>query len=126
MLDLSQDQIDMMRASAQQATIQAARSFGFGGDTWHVSRTTGNGVTGAASSASAADVTGYAYRRRPGTLSPAAPTTPTLDDLWGFIVMSGTVEVTDVLVSAADGTEIRVLSVEPWYSYQRCDVEIGR
>jgi hypothetical protein len=126
MLELTQDQIDQMRAAAQAATIQAARAFGFGGDTWHISRTEGNGVTGPVSSAAAADVTGYAYRRRPGSLAPAAPTTQALDDAWGFIVVSGTVQVNDVLTSAADGTIVSVTSVEPWYDYQRCDVEIGR
>lgn len=104
--------ISSMQDAARDATIAAAKAFGFGGADW---TTPASGT-----------LTGYAYRQRPGAVGLAPPGAVVLDDIWRMIVISGTVYAGDVLESVADGRQVTVKSVELWYDYQRCELERGR
>lgn len=123
MFDLSAAVIEAMQDAARDAALAAAQTFGFGGATWTVERKTGNGVSAPATSAPASSITGYAYRQRPGARAPTAAQTAALDDQWFIIVTAGEVKVRDVLTSVADGRALTVKTREPWYEYQRCEVE---
>jgi hypothetical protein len=123
-MSLDDSQIAAMRQAAQQANIDAAKAFGFGGYAWTVVRTTGDGVASDTTQAPAASVSGYAYRSRPSPISPTDPQTGALDERWYFILVSGTLQIRDVLTSSDDGRQLAVEAVEPWYDYHRCTVEL--
>jgi hypothetical protein len=126
-LTISADTEQAMRDASRDATIAAAKAFGFGGGTWSVERWTGDGVTTARTQVTGVpNITGYAYRQKPGLVAPALPGAPVLDDIWRLIVISGTVQVDDMLTSTATGEQITISSVESWYNYTRCNVERQR
>lgn len=129
MAELTDDQIQAMRDAARDASIAAAQAFGFGGATWAITRYASDGVTAERTPASVGELTGYAYRQRPGTIGLVPAGAPVLDDIWRMIVVSvamqnasGVLAAEDVLVSAADGRRVVVDSVEPWHDYQRCEL----
>jgi hypothetical protein len=116
-----------MRDAARDASIAAAKAFGFGGATWTVARWTGDGVTAARTAVTGVSaITGYAYRQEPGPTAPAAPGEPVLADLWRIIIVSGTVQEGDLLTSTTTGEQLTISSVESWYGYVRCNVERQR
>jgi hypothetical protein len=122
-LDLPADVITSLRDAARDADISAARTFGFGGSNWGLSRPSGVGV-GAKSLVSQDAIHGLAFRQRPGTLALAGGGTPVLADIWRFIVLDGDVQPGDVITSVADSDyEFGIASIEPWYQYERCELE---
>lgn len=123
MFDIPEATAEAMRDAARDSSLAAAQAFGFGGDTWAVSRPSGNGVTADVAFSAAGNVTGYAYRQRPGAMGQALPQTAVLNDQWWFILLTGTLQVGDVLTSAADGRRIIVRTIEPWYEYSKCAIE---
>ena len=123
MFDLPPAMREAMRDAARDATISAARTFGFGGDTWSVQRPTGAGV-GPKTMIAQPSVTALAFRQRPGGLAAALAGTPVLDDVWRLIVLAGTLQPNDVLTSVSEPMyKVTIASVEPWYEYQRCELE---
>jgi hypothetical protein len=122
MFDIPEATAEAMRDAAREASLAAAKAFGFGGDTWSVSRPAGDGVTTDVTFSAAASVTGYAYRQRPGATGQALPQTAVLNDQWWFILLTGSVQQGDVLTSAEDGRRIIIRTLEPWYEYTRCEI----
>ena len=126
LFDLPPTMRDAMRNAARDATISAARTFGFGGDTWTVQRPTGAGV-GPKTMVSQSNVTALAFRQRPGGLAQALAGTPVLDDVWRLIVLAGALQPGDVITSVADVSyRFAVASIEPWFDYARCELERQR
>lgn len=121
-LDIPADLIASLRESAKDATISAARTFGFGGSTWDAGRPSGIG-TGPRALTSVGTVMALAFRQRPGTTTPVGGGTPVLDDTWRLIVLEGALRPGDVLVSQSDPRYgFDVGTVEPWYEYKRCEL----
>lgn len=121
-LDIPADLITELRDSAKDATISAARTFGFGGSTWDVGRPSGIG-TGPRSLTSVGTVMALAFRQRPGVTAPIGGGTPVLADAWRLIVLTGGVHPGDVIVSQADPRYgFDVGTIEPWYDYKRCEL----
>ena len=117
-LDLPLETIGTMQNLARDASISAARTFGFGGSNWSVQRPSGVGL-GARTLVTVADIHGLAYLQRPSPLA-RLETTETLDDDWKLILFDGTLKAQDVITSASDSTyTFTVISVEPWYDYDR-------
>lgn len=123
-LDLPPETIAAMRTMARDATIEAARAFGFGGEAWAVSVPSGSGVGPKTLVASDA-IQALAFRQRPGYLGPAAGDTPVLGDIWRMIVVSGSVTPGAVVTSVEDARyRFGIASTEPWYDdYIRCELE---
>lgn len=126
MFELTDAQTLAMRNAARDATISAAKAFGFGGADWSVERWTGDGVTAARVGSGIANITGYAYRQRPGVVALAVVGAPVPDDIWRLIVIDGELEEGDIVTSTATSEQLTIMSVESWYDYVRCDVERHR
>ena len=125
-LDLPADLIASMRDQARDASISAARTFGFGGSTWDADVPSGTG-TGPRVLTSSSEVHALAFRQRPGVTARSAGGTPVLDDVWRMIVLSGTVVPGMVLTSQADDRyQFGVASIEPWFNYFRAELERRR
>jgi len=125
-LDIPADVIASMRDGARDASISAARAFGFGGSTWDVDRPSGIG-TGPRTLTSVGTVHALAFRQKPGTAAPAAGGTPLLADVWRLIVLEGSLRPGDVVVSQSDPRYgFAVGAMEPWYDYFRCELERRR
>jgi hypothetical protein len=123
MFDLPVELQEAMRDAARDATISAARTFGFGGEAWSVERPTGAGVAAKTLTAQPT-VTALAYRQRPGALAQAVAGTPVLADMWRLILLAGALQPGDVITSVADAAyRFNVADVESWYEYTRCELE---
>lgn len=125
-LDLSADDMAVLRDAARDASVSAARTFGFGGSTWDADVPSGTG-TGPRTLTPAGTVHALAFRQKPGTTAPAAGGTPVLADTWRMIVLGGDVRPGMVLTSQADSRyRFGVASIEPWYEYFRAELERRR
>lgn len=125
-LDLPPDTIASIRDQARDASISAARMFGFGGSSWDAAIPSGQG-TGPRTLTGAGVVQGLAFRQRPGQTAPSAGGTPILNDVWRMIVFDGDVRPGMVLTSQADPRYVvEIASVEPWYDYFRAELERRR
>jgi hypothetical protein len=117
---------EALREYARAATLAAARTFGFGGDTWSLSRPSGTGVA-ARSLVASSQITALAFRQRPGALGVVATATPALADIWRMIVISGAVLPGDVVTSTGSPSyTFGVSTIEPWYEYTRAELERRR
>ena len=124
-LTLSTELRAEVRDAARDATIAAARAFGFGGSTWQVERPSGAGIGERIRVPVAGTVQALCFRTRPSAAADVAGGAPALDERWEVIVLAGDVQARDVLVSTVDATEVRVQSLEAWYDYQRGTLEQG-
>lgn len=124
-LDIPADLIASLRDSARDATISAARTFGFGGSTWdYAEPTTGATATGPKTLTAMGTVQALAFRQKPGVAGPAAGTTPILQDVWRLIILEGTVRPGGVIVSQDDDRyRFSIGTIEPWYEYRRSELE---
>lgn len=121
-LDIPADLISELRDSARDASISAARTFGFGGSTWDVGRPSGIG-TGPRTLTSVGAVMALAFRQKPGVTAPVGGGTPVLADIWRLIVLEGALHPGDVIVSQADPRYgFDVGTIEPWYDYKRSEL----
>jgi len=121
-LDMDADLIASMRDQARDASISAARTFGFGGSTWDVGRPSGIG-TGPRTLTSVGHIAALAFRQRPGVTEMAAGGTPVLADVWRLIVLEGTPRPGDVIVSQSDARyAFDIGTIEPWYDYKRAEL----
>lgn len=121
-LDIPADIIASMRDGARDATISAARTFGFGGSTWDYAEPLGSGTQPKVLTSVGA-VQALAFRQRPGGMAPAAGGTPVLADVWRLIVLEGTVKPGGVIVSQSDRDyAFELKSIEPWYQYKRAEL----
>jgi len=126
-LDLPADVIAAMRDDARDASISAARTFGFGGSTWDVDRPSGIGTGARSLARQAGALHALAFRQRPGGLGAVAGGTPALADTWRMIVLAGDLLPGDVVTSQADARYVfGVASLEPWYDYLRAELERRR
>lgn len=125
-LDLPADLIAELRSDARDASISAARTFGFGGSTWDADVPSGTG-TGPRVLTPAGQVHALAFRQRPATTAPAAGGTPMLADTWRMIILAGDVRPGMVLTSTTDSRyTFGIGTIEPWYEYFRCELERRR
>lgn len=123
-LNLPAELVAELRAAARAATLSAAATFGLGGSVWEVLRPAGTGMGARALPPSGPDALCYVFRRRPARAAEAQPGPPVGAAPWGIVVVSGSVEPGDRLVSrAAAALQTTVTSLEPWYEYQQGDVE---
>lgn len=121
-LDIPADLIASMQDTARDASVSAARTFGFGGSTWDTGRPSGIG-TGARTLTSVGQVAALAFRQKPGTPAAAAGGTPILADVWRLIVLQGALRPGDVIISQSDPRYgFDVGSIEPWYDYKRAEL----
>lgn len=121
-LDLPADLIASLRDGARDASISAARTFGFGGSTWDYAEPTGTGTEPKVLTA-IGSVQALAFRQKPGPLAGAAGGTPILADVWRLIVLEGTVKPGGVIVSQSDPRYMfGIDSIEPWYDYRRAEL----
>lgn len=123
-LDLPADVIASIRDAAKDASISAARTFGFGGSTWdYAEPAAGATATGPKTLTTAGTVQALAFRQRPGALAVTGGGTPILADDWRLIVLDGTVRPGGVIVSQDDDRyAFEVATVEPWYDYKRAEL----
>lgn len=125
-LDLPPDMQATIRDYAKDANIAAARLYGFGGSIWDAERPSGTG-TAAKVLTEIDDVHVLAFRQRPGYLAGVAGGTPALNDIWRAIVLDGDLQPGDVITSQVDDDYcFGVASIEPWYDYQRAELERRR
>jgi len=121
-LDIPADITLSMRDGARDASISAARTFGFGGSTWDYAEPLGSGTQPKVLT-SVGTVQALAFRQRPGGLAAAAGGTPVLADIWRLIILDGTVKPGGVIVSQSDSDyAFELKSIEPWYQYRRAEL----
>lgn len=115
-----------IRAAAQDATIAAARAFGFGGSSWWVDRPSGSGTDTRVPVRQPTPVQALCFRQKPSSLAATATGDPAGDELWRVIVLDQETDIQpgDVLTSEvpSGGYAVRVDSLERWYDYARGEV----
>ena len=110
-----------------KADLLLARLFGVGGGSWAITRTTGEGVSAAPTSASAGTWLGYVADDRTLGLEPSSPGTPVGAKSWyGIATATATALRTgDTLVSAEDATICyRVAAIDRVPGYARYILEL--
>lgn len=112
------------RAFARGAFAVGDR-LGVGGSTWHVQRSSGDGVTAARSSAAEDDITGTVRRSKKTVQDPTAPGVPVQVEIWLLTADDDQdVQIGDTITSAADSSLVFTVETrEESPGYLRCEVQ---
>lgn len=95
-----------------------------GGNTWAITRWTGDGITTPRSQTAVGTITGYIYEQKDVQLVNAQSGTTVGQAHWRLAIVSGSVHVDDVLVSTTDATwKFTVRALDQDVLFQRADVE---
>lgn len=125
--DIPPEAVVALRDGARDASIAAAKAYGFGGEAWSVERLVPPSGVGPKTRTSISGVTGYAYRQRPGPVATALAQTRVLADTWHFLLLEGEAQQGDIITSDADaGYQFTLETAEPWYTYTRFQLERQR
>lgn len=113
------------RTVQQLRTIQIRgwKNTAVGGDTWTVTRWTGDGVTGAKTQTTVGTITGYIYEEKIVQVGGTQSGTQVGQAQWRLALLAGTVQPEDVLTSVADGRKFTVRALDADFLFPRADVE---
>jgi hypothetical protein len=109
--------------SLRNVQIRGWLNTAVGGDTWTVTRWTGDGVSTPKEQTAAGTITGYIYEEKVVQLTGSAAGTQIGQAQWRLALLSGDVQVEDVLTSIADGRKFTVRALDEDFLFKKADVE---
>ena len=114
---------DRLVTKLRAVQIRGWLNMAVGGDTWTVTRWTGDGVSTARTQTTVGAITGYIYEEKAVQLVSSSGGVQVGQAGWRLALISGTVQVEDVLISVADSRAFTVRALDVDFLFSRATVE---